>query len=125
MKSKSSLIAISGGVVMVIGTFFPWVTVLGMTTSGFSGGSAAGIFIIVLAALIALLAFTGKLWGTIVALVLALLSGAWAVKQITDAGSLGASAGFGLYVILIGAVVALIGVAMGVRKPAQAVESVA
>jgi hypothetical protein len=124
MKSKSSLISAAGAVLMIIGNFLPWVSILGMSTAG--SGTGAGTFIIVMAALIALLAFLGKRWSIIISLILALLSAAWAVKQLSDAASIqGASAGMGLYAILIGAVVAMAGCFMGFGRRAEPIEATA
>jgi hypothetical protein len=124
MKSRSSLIGAAGAVLMIIGNFLPWASVMGISTTG--GGTGAGIFIIVMAALIALLTFPGKRWGVIASLILALLSAAWATKQLADVGSIqGASAGMGLYMILIGAVIAMVGCVMGFGNKAEPVEATA
>jgi hypothetical protein len=124
MKSKSSLMGVAGAALMIIGNFLPWVSVLGISTTG--SGTGAGMFIIVMAALIALLAFLGKRWGIIIALILALLSAGWAVKQLSDVGSItGASAGMGLYAILIGAVVALVGCFIGFGRRSEPIEATA
>jgi hypothetical protein len=124
MKSKSSLICVAGAALMIIGNFLPWVSVLGVSTTG--SGTGAGMFIIVMAALIALLAFLGKRWGIIISLILTLLSVAWAAKQLSDVGSItGASAGVGLYAILIGAVIAMAGCFMGFGRRAEPIEATA
>lgn len=124
MKSTSTLIGVAGAALIIIGNFLPWVSILGISTAG--SGTGAGTFILIMGALIALLAFLGKRWSNIVAIIIALLTAAWAVLQLSDAGSIpGASAGVGLYAILIGAVIAMAGCFMGFGRKAEPIEATA
>ena len=115
MNTNRKMIALLGGALIAIGSFLPWWTILGVTTGGFSTG--AGKMLIVFGVLIALLAMLGKKWANITAMILGLLTAAWALKQILDSRGIdGVSIGFGIILIMIGAVVAIIGGAMGFKQ---------
>lgn len=123
MNNKLNIIGLAGGGLIAIGCFLPWVSVLGFGVSGTE--SSTGWLFLVVGLVIGVCYFMNKRWSNITGVVLSLLTVAWAIKQITDVGGLeGASIGFGLWVMTIGAIAGLIGGVMAMRG-AQSSEAAA
>ena len=116
MEQRRNILGILGAALIVIGTFLPWFTAFGVTTSGIGGaGSTAGVFVLVLGVLLALLSLASRRWAAFTGVALGALTALWAVKQISDVASFGdqAGTGIGLYAILIGGVLGAVGSLLG------------
>lgn len=118
--SKNKLIGIVSSIILIISAWMPWfkVSFLGISTNGFTGGiyGNPGIFFVVIGILTALFMFIAKKWSIIVSIVLALVTLALSIKYYRDASSAGASAGFGIYAMMIGSIGIIIGSIMGFKK---------
>jgi hypothetical protein len=120
VDNKKNILGILGGILVVVGTFLPWERALGVTFTGMTG--SGGVLVIILGALIAVFALIGKKWSNIVGLLVALGTGALIVARITDINSysdipeMDAGIGFGLWIVLAGAVLGLIGCGMAAFK---------
>ena len=112
---KYNFVSIGGGVLSIISAFLPWVSGGGQSYNGFQNptGSTAGIFFVVLGVLIALFGYLNKKWSHIVNILLSLIVLFLGVKYLRDAGEF---KGFGLYIMLLSAVLGIIGSVMGLRK---------
>lgn len=114
MKKYLSVVA---AVLAIIGCFLPWVSIMGISVNGFPGGFSGnpGALIVILALLCGIFSFLAKKWSLIVSMLLSLLLIVWAIKQILDCGKLGASAGIGLYLILIAGAIIIVGNVMNMK----------
>jgi hypothetical protein len=122
---QAAILVTVGGLLVAVGSLLPWITL----TSGFGSASVAGIegdgiLTLILGGVIALLGFlayggTGPRFVTFLLSVGALAFGGW--ELVTLSGKLSSTdtarvaVGMGLYIVVGGAVVALIGSVM--RRP--------
>ncbi len=126
----AAALIIVGAVVMIIGTFLPWVTGNGESINGWdladmSGETNdAGVYValgVILAGLaIAMLAAGRVLAVAIIAVVIASFAAIAAVIDVSDDGGMGAfgfSIGAGLYIILVAAIAVARRVDLGARHP--------
>lgn len=117
-----ALLLIGGAVVMIIGTFLPWVTGNGESINGWdlaelqAEGSDAAVFVglaVILGAFGVALAAAGRVLAVaILAVIVAAFASLAALIDVTDDGGLemfGLSTGAGLYVILVAALATLAG----------------
>lgn len=118
MKSKFTMIG--AGVLTVISAWLPWVKLMGITQNGFMGEYRGnpGLFFVVLGAIIAVMGLLNKKWSAIVAIVFSLIVCALGFKYFGDATSgdaatAGASAGFGIYCMILAGIA---GIAGGVMR---------
>jgi len=112
MNNQSALMITGGGAALAIGSFLAWGTVLGISISGIDGGDGwmtlAGGAVV---AVYGFLAYQGKsilpkwlAWaGIVVGLGVALIN--FSDIQGTD----GVSVGIGMWIMLVGGIVALVG----------------
>lgn len=107
-------ITIGGGLLTAVSMFLPFVTFMGESVSGLKSGSAAYIWIAA-GIIIAILGFLGNKTMNIIALILGLAVAGMAIKYKMDAGSL---TGIGIWIMLAGGALAVIGSAMGLTKKA-------
>jgi hypothetical protein len=132
--SRSFFAAAISLILMVVGAFGPWATVLGIRTiNGTTGGrdgwvviGAAGVAAIVLLIIMA----TRRRWLAIIPLLAGAAAAATAAYDITDINSLYngavASAQWGIYLALVGSIgliVSSIWVIAEVRRPPKAATS--
>ena len=124
-ESTASYLMIGGGALLAIGSFLPWIDVLGVTANGFEGGD--GWFVLLgglalLAAGVMAMRGQGNKWLGIVGLVVgggvAVLN-YFDVADAIDTAGIG-SQGFGMWVMLIGTIVGLVGVIMSFRSGSSA-----
>ncbi len=108
MKSNV-LITAAGAILVTIGTFLPWVEVLGIGASGWVNGAALPMFIIVLGLLCLGLNFIAKKWGKIVSIILSLLILLVGFAFVASFSESGESAASGLWIIIAGGLVILVG----------------
>lgn len=118
---QAARLALAGGVIVAAGSILPWGTVMsGFGQVEFAGTSGDGMITIVMGAIVALLGFvnlehpaSGAVRGSIVLLGVAAVG--LAANVIGNISSLTAteytrtSAGYGLFLVIIGGVVAVIG----------------
>jgi len=119
---NAAIITVVGGALLAVGSLLPWFELQGSTISAFDWGDgwftlAAGLIIVALgAAIIARRPAPGWLGWVVAALAGTLI--AINYRDITeDADTLGISVGIGIWVMLTGVIVALVGMFMG-RKEA-------
>lgn len=116
----SRLTMIVAGILSIISAWLPWVTLSGMSQNGFMGdyGGNPGLVFVVMGAIIALMGLLNKKWSAIVAILLSLLVCMLGLKYYNDATtgdavSVGASAGYGVYLMIAAG---FIGIAGGIMR---------
>lgn len=118
--SKSKLVGIVSSILLIISAWLPWfkISALGISTNGFMGDAYGnpGLFFIIIGILTAIFIFMGKKWSMIVSIILALVTLALSMKYHRDASLTGASAGFGIYLMMIGSIGVIVGAIMGFKK---------
>jgi|GEM_PF-1856511 len=120
---KSQLIALVGGLLVIIGTFLPYVSVGGASLTMFSMGESAktvAIVFIVLALLCALFGFLGKGKAWWLSIINLLFAGIGSLLIFLHIGKLhkegGLDIGMCVYVIALGFVVCLVSSALGIMR---------
>ncbi|MEX2274343.1 MAG: hypothetical protein WEA10_02095 [Actinomycetota bacterium] len=123
--SPGPIVMIVGAVVMAIGSVLPWATIsiqaAERSIGGLDGDGVITVICAVLVALAALVWLTGRGWGRVLGFILAIVAGGVAVYDlvnITDTASdlsvvlegfAEVSAGIGIWLVVAGAVIAIIG----------------
>lgn len=116
MNSKLNVIALGGGALLILSAFLPWISIMGRSLSGFQGSAGnPGAAFVLAGVLIGVFAYLNKKWSNIAAIVVALAIGALSVKYLMDGMAFNAT-GFGIYVMILGALAALIGSILAMRK---------
>lgn len=106
-------LTIGGGLLTVISMFLPFVSFMGVSVTAIkSSGNEAYIWI-GCGIVIAIVGFLGKKMLNILSLLLGLAVAGLAIKYKMDAGSM---AGIGIWMMLAGGVLAVIGSVMGLMK---------
>ncbi len=112
----SRLTMIGAGVLSIISAWLPWVTLLGVSENGFLGEYRGnpGLFFVVIGAIIAIMGLLNKKWSAIIAIIFSLLVCMLGLKYYNDATTgdaltVGASAGFGVYCMIIAGLAGTIG----------------
>ena len=122
-KKNASMATLAGGVLLAVGSFLPWFThdSLG-SVNGFDGGDAyftlaAGVILAVLG----YMSYSGKSYPSWIGWVVAGLALVLVIIDYFDisdtADLLGGSVGIGIWIMAVGAIVALVGMFMA-RKEA-------
>ena len=112
----SMTVAVLGCVLAVVGTFGPWVNLLGVGVTGARRDDGKAVVALAAVALIALVwtngAPRGRLLAGVAALAVLVISGYESI-HLTSGGSalLSRSIAWGLYLVLAGAVIAIVGLA--------------
>ena len=113
---NSKLLLFAAAILSIVSAWLPWVSMMGISANGFQGDSGnPGLFFVVLGVLIGLMAIFGKKWSAVVAILLSLCVAGLGAKYYHDATTLGASAGYGVYAMMAGGVLGIIGGAMGLK----------
>lgn len=105
-----------GGIMTIISVFLPAVTVYGESFSFIyhpTVGSSVGIFFIVLGVLIAVVGLLKKRWLHILSIILGALITLLSINYFNDARG---GANIGLYLLLVGGILSLIGSLLGFMK---------
>ena len=113
-------VSISGGLLIAISMFLPFISVSGISSVGTAMGGVA-YFFIVLGLIIAIVGFVDKRWLNIVSLLFGLIVAALAIKYSGDAKDAGGSAQIGIWIMLVGGLDSMIGAVMGMFKKSKAV----
>ncbi len=109
-------VTVGGGILTIISMFLPFMSILGTEATGMSMGGVA-YFWIACGAIIAIVGFLGKKMLNILSLILGLAVAGLAMKYQSDAKMFG-TVGIGLWLMLGGGVLAIIGSVMGLMKKA-------
>jgi hypothetical protein len=118
-RTNSAIALMAGGALLAIGSFLAWGTFLGISVTGMDGGDGwftliAGVAV----AALGYLTFTGKSYPSWLAWVAVAVSAAVALINFFDiAGDELISVGIGMYAMLVGVVIAAVGLVMGRRTP--------
>lgn len=117
---NSRLTMIAAGVLAIISAWLPWIKLMGMTQNGFMGDYKGnpGLFFVVMGAIIAIMGLINKKWSAIIAIIFSLCVCGLGFKYYSDGTSgdavtVGASVGYGVYVMIIGGIA---GIAGGVMR---------
>lgn len=105
-------VTIAGGLATAVSMFLPFVSLGGVSVTGLDAGNAGYVWI-GCGAVIAICGFLGKKALNIVALILGLLVAGLAIKYKMDAGE---ATGIGIWIMLAGGVLAVVGSAMAMMK---------
>lgn len=112
----SRLTMIIAGVLSIISAWLPWVNVLGTSHNGFLGdlGGNPGLFFIVMGVIILGMGALNKKWSAVVAILFSLLVCMLGLKYYNDATTgdaleIGATAGYGVYVMVIAGLLGTVG----------------
>ena len=117
-KKQAAGLTILGGAGLAIGSFLAWGEVIGITVSGIDGGD--GWFTLVAGVVLAAtgyMAYSGKplpMWVGWVALVVG--AGVALINYFDISGVDGVSVGIGMWIMLAGSVLGLVGLLMGRKK---------
>lgn len=117
---NSRLTMIGAGVLTIISAWLPWVKLMGMTQNGFMGDYKGnpGIIFIATGIIIAVMGLVNKKWSAVVAILFSACVCVLGFKYYGDATSadavtVGASAGYGIYVMIVAG---LAGIAGGIMR---------
>lgn len=106
----SRLSMIIAGALSIISAWMPWVSVMGISQNGFHGDAGnPGLFFVILGVLIALMGLLNKKWSAVLAALFSICVLGLGAKYYGDATSLGATAGSGIYLMIAGGVLGVIG----------------
>jgi len=112
----SRVTMIGAGVLSIISAWLPWVKVMGISQNGFMGEYRGnpGLFFVVMGAIIAIMGLLNKKWSAIVAILFSLMVCGLGFKYFSDATSgdaatVGASAGFGVYCMIVAGIAGIAG----------------
>lgn len=117
-KKQAALLTVIGGAALAIGSFLPWGEIFGISASGMDGGD--GWFTLIGGVVLAVagyMAWSGKplpMWVGWVALVVG--AGVAIINYFDISGTEGLSVGMGMWLMLAGSVLGLVGLLMGRKK---------
>lgn len=111
-------VTIAGGLLTGIAMFLPFISMMGTTITFMDSKGSVAWFFIACGLIIAVVGFMGKKMLNILSLLLGLVVAGLAMKYQSDAKSLGATIGIGLWLMLGGGALAIIGSIMGLMKKA-------
>lgn len=111
-------VTIAGGLLTGIAMFLPFFSMMGTSITFMDRNGSVSWFFIACGLIIAVVGFMGKKMLNILSLLLGLVVAGLAMKYQSDAKSLGATIGIGLWLMLGGGALAIIGSIMGLMKKA-------
>lgn len=106
----------AGGVLTIVSPFLPFLSVLGLSATMLQSRSGVAYFFIAVGVIIALMGFMGKRWLNIVSLLLGLVVAGLSFVYMNDANSNGAKPEMGIWMMMAGGILAVIGSVMGLMK---------
>lgn len=118
---QKNLIGIAGGLLTVISNFLGAVSYAGSSFSFFKFNKPVAIFFIICGLIVVGVSMAGKKWLNILSIIIGLIIAGLALKYQGDAKTMAGedAIGIGLWIMLLGGVISLIGGVMGiVKKPA-------
>lgn len=111
-------VTIAGGLLTGIAMFLPFISMMGTSITFMDSKGSVAWFFIACGLIIAVVGFMGKKMLNILSLLLGLVVAGLAMKYQSDAKSIGATVGIGLWLMLGGGALAIIGSIMGLMKKA-------
>ncbi|RZJ89656.1 MAG: hypothetical protein EOO20_10380 [Chryseobacterium sp.] len=112
----SRLTMIVAGVLSIISAWLPWVNVMGISQNGFLGdlGGNPGLFFVVMGVIIVIMGLLNKKWAAIIAIFFSFFVATLGLKYYNDATTgdavtVGATAGYGVYVMVLAGLLGIIG----------------
>ena len=109
-------VTIGGGLITAISMFLPFISMMGTSINFMDSKGSVAWFFIACGVIIAVVGFMGKKMLNILSLLLGLVVAGLAMKYQSDAKALGADVGIGLWSMLGGGVLAIVGSVMGLMK---------
>lgn len=104
------------GILSIISAWLPWINVMGISQNGFLGdlGGNPGLFFVVMGAIIVIMGLLNKKWTAIIAILFSLFVAMLGLKYYNDATtgdalSVGATAGYGVYVMIVAGLIGVVG----------------
>ncbi|GAA0876279.1 hypothetical protein GCM10009118_26890 [Wandonia haliotis] len=110
------LTTIIGTLLIVVGTFLPWVSALGISLNGWKQSFGFAVFFVIVGIVALGLNFLGKKWSNIVSIVFSVILILAAVLAVTAFNEKFGSAGPGIWMVLIGGVVNSVGSILGLKQ---------
>jgi len=109
-----------GTLLIIVGTFMPWVEIFGITANGWANGSGGPLFLIIVGVLALGLNLLSKKWSNIVSIVLSVILILVTFLIVSGFAERGQSAAIGVWLIIFGGVINIIGSIMGLTKKKEA-----
>lgn len=104
------------GILSIISAWLPWINVMGLSQNGFLGEMRGnpGLFFVVMGAIIVIMGLLNKKWTAIIAILFSLFVAMLGLKYYNDATtgdalSVGATAGYGVYVMIVAGLIGIVG----------------
>jgi hypothetical protein len=114
MNSRITMIV--GGILSIVSAWLPWVTVMGTSINGFRGDFQGnpGILFVAVGVIIAVMGLLNKKWSAIVAVLFSVVVIGLGAKYFgdatsADAKSVGATVGYGVYAMIAGGLIGIVG----------------
>lgn len=111
-------VTIGGGLLTAVSMFLPFISMMGSSVNFMDSKGSVAWFFIACGLICAVVGFLGKKLLNILSLLLGLVIAGLAMKYQSDAKSLGADVGIGLWLMLAGGALCIIGSVMGLMKKA-------
>lgn len=112
----SRVTMILAGILSIISAWLPWVNVMGLSQNGFLGEMRGnpGLFFVVMGTIILIMGLLNKKWTAIIAILFSLFVAMLGLKYYNDATTgdavtVGATAGYGVYVMIIAGLLGVVG----------------
>ena len=109
-------VTIGGGLLTAVAMFLPFLSMMGMSANFMDSKGSVAWFYIACGLIIAIVGFVGKRMLNILSLLLGLVVAGLGIKYYMDLNSLGADAGIGLWIMIGGGALAILGSLMGLMK---------
>lgn len=118
---KQLYVSIIGALIVLAGTFLPWVNILGITANGWANGAGGPLFLIVTACVALGLNFLAKKWSNIVSIVVSLILILVIFLIQSGFAERGQSAAIGVWIMMVGGFVLIAASIMGLmeKKPQE------
>ncbi len=104
------------GILSILSAWLPWVNVMGLSQNGFLGEMRGnpGLFFVIMGAIILIMGLVNKKWTAIIAIIFSLLVAMLGLKYYNDATTgdavtVGATAGYGVYVMILAGLMGIVG----------------
>lgn len=110
---KFNYVLLAGGLSTIVSLFLPAIEIMGIKANLFDGGSGVGIFYIILGVVAIIASLVGKKWLNAISMILGLIVLALAIVYLGDAQDAGISPGIGIWMLLIGGALTIIGNVVG------------
>ncbi len=114
---KTNVMTTGGGALLIlIGTFLPWFSLLGFNFNGWTDGAGTPLFFIVLGLLCVVISVVKKRLLNIVSIILSLITILIGLILIAAFIERTGAVGIGMWSIAVGGVLTMVGAIMGIAK---------